>query len=371
MAITVAGGDRLAAQVERQVSGYATRLLPPLQGGALAATRDIAPWVKYVCESVGYTEFDLDMDELQRLHAIWQARGDYYDDAIGDATTVREAIADALAAGFAEPTIRNGMITPYRDEPRFTPEGQFLFAPHGFSAQNTTDSGEIAKSVELYKPDDYDGVDIEYRSSESWEWEVVKCRLPGDQGIRVMKQRIQGVTGRTQAWRIGMRLRRKIKYQRTTYSWSTEKDLLALGYGSFVALTDDVPGYGQSALVDEVLISGGQMIVRSSEQLQLEDGAQHVAALRRPDGSLFGPVPAGILDDFNFVIPLPDFDPITLTGDSSMEPTIIQFGTMQSWAYLALIQEINPRGNDGASATAINYDSRIYEDDANFPPPEA
>src|SRR5690606_12679671 len=46
MAITVAGGDRLAAQVERQVSGYATRLLPPLQGGALAATRDIAPWVK-------------------------------------------------------------------------------------------------------------------------------------------------------------------------------------------------------------------------------------------------------------------------------------------------------------------------------------
>ena len=81
-------------------------MLEPLGGGAKVPTRDIAPWVRYVCQSVGYTDDDINMAELTRLHAIWSARGDYYDDAIADSSTVKQVLNHALGAGFAELTVQ-------------------------------------------------------------------------------------------------------------------------------------------------------------------------------------------------------------------------------------------------------------------------
>jgi sulfur carrier protein ThiS len=361
-AITVAGGDRLAAQVERQISGYATRLLEPLDGGAMVPTRDIAPWVRYVCQSVGYTDDDINMVELTRLQTIWSARGDYYDDAVADNSTVKQVLNDALGAGFAELTVQQGLIHPVRDEPRATFDDAFVFSPQNYRA-----GGGLVKTTEMFKHDDFDGVDVEYIDPDSNQWEIVQCRLPGDLGTRVEKIRVQGVKDRTRAWRIGMRHRRALQYRRTQFQWSTEMDLFNCGYMGFVSLTDDVPGYGQSALVEDVAYVGGKAVIVSTEPLHWEEGQDHLMALRRPDGTLSGPYPATQVDEMTAEIDMPDFEVVPFSSAPDIEPTHIQFGTAQRWSYLALIQDVSPNGPSEATATAVNYDPRVYADDNNAP----
>jgi len=361
LALTVKGGDRIASQSESLVSIVgAVRKLPIWNGtswSAPTATRSIAQWVAYIAKSVGYTDDDLDLAELKRLGDIWDARGDYYDDAINDRTTVKAAINDALAAGFAELTVNRGLITPVRDEPRTVFE-------QAYSPQNMTTP--LVRQFSSSDVDDFDGVDVEYFDAISRQWTLVECRLPGDLGQRVEKMRIAGVTSRTKAWRIGMRRRRAQRYRRWIYKYDTELDAMNSGYLSYVPLLDDVPGYGQSAILVGYAVSGGGAILESSEPLDWSAGGEHVVGLRRPDGTLSGPFTATRIDDYRLSIAsLPDFTP---SLDTSAEPPHIYFGPLVRWCYPALITEVSPSGQVGCSVSAINYDGRVYEDDDNSPP---
>ena len=360
IALRIVTGDRIAAQSESLVSVLATRKLPLWNGSTWSAptvTRSIAPWVAYIAKSVGYTDADINLTELHRLGDIWDARGDYYDDAINDRTTVKDAINDALAAGFAELTIDRGLIKPVRDEPRTVFE-------QAYSPQNMT--SPLVRQFSSTDVDDFDGVDVEYFDAVSRQWTTVECRLPGDLGQRVEKMRIPGVTDETRAWRIGMRKRRAQRYRRWGYTFNTELDAMNSGYLSYVPLLDDVPGYGQSAILDGYLVSGGGALLVSSEPLDWSAGGEHVVGLRRPDGTLSGPFTATRVDDYRLTIAaVPDFDP-NLTWD--IEPPHLYFGSRVRWCFPALITDVSPTGTVGCSVTAINYDARVYADDDNSPP---
>jgi hypothetical protein len=350
LAITLTGSDTIASQTENQVSVVATRRLG-YKGGALEATRNIAPWVEYIAKSVGYREDEIDYDELDRLDAIWQGRGDFFDFVTDDDSTVKESLNRALRAGMAEFTIDAGRLRPVRDEPRTVHE-------HGYSPQNM--SGPLKRSVQAPRPDDADGVDVEYFSAETWTQETVECRLPGDNGFKAEKLRIEGVTNRTKAWQIGMRERRRMKYRRWSYSFETELDALNSRYMSYVALLDDVPGYGQSALIEA--IDGS--VIRSSEPLEWTDGQSHVIAWRRPDGTLAGPYAATQGEDDYHVIADMDETPVI---DRRGELPHLYFGTTDEWSFLALITDISPQGFESVSVEATNYDPRVYDDDNNAP----
>ncbi|SFY16034.1 host specificity factor TipJ family phage tail protein [Azotobacter vinelandii] len=356
IAMRIRGGYRLASQSEQLVSVIATRMLPVRSGGAWlpeAPTRNIAPWVAYVAKSIGYTDDDIDFDELDRLDAIWSERGDNFDAVVDSSGTVKEWLNDAFAAGFAELTIDRGRIRPARDEPRSAFE-------HMYTPQNMTEGP--SRQFAAIQPDDYDGVDVEYTSSVSWQKETVECRLPGDIGQRVEKLKLEGVTDETRAWRIGMRRRMEQLYRRWTYSWGTELDALNSRYLSYCAVGDDVPGYGQSALLMSVETVSGGYLLEPSEPLTWGDGS-HVVALRRPDGTLSGPYTATRIDDYRLAVPELDFTPDT---SWQIEPPHLLFGPLNRWSYPVLITSISPSG-DGASVEAVNYDPRIYEYDDAFP----
>ena len=350
MALTLEGSDVIASRTENQISMIVTRKL----GGV--ATRGIAPWVRYVAQSVGYGAGDINEDALSELEALWTARGDHYDWGIIDQTTVKDALAGALRVGMAELTIDQGQIRPVRDQARSTFE-------HLYTPQNMT--SPLRRSVSMYDPDEHDGVDVEYVDASTWETETVQCRLPGDAAVRVEKITVDGVTDRTRAWRIGMRERRLIAYRRKSYSFSTEWDALNSRYLSYCALTDDVPGYGQSARLDGITaVTGGYELI-SSEQFAWTDGATHVVALRREDGTLCGPFEATRVSDFTLRINGElDFDPVT---GGAVEPTHLVFGTSTRWSFPVLVTEISP-GGDTVEVTAVNYDPRVYLDDDNSPP---
>lgn len=354
LAMRVRGGNRLAAQSEQLVSVEATRVLPVRNGGAWdveSPTRDIAPWIAHVARSIGYTDDDLDMTELDRLGEVWAARGDYFDSSVDSLSTVKQCLVDAMMAGFADITIDRGKIRPVRDEPRTTFE-------HMYTPQNMTEG--LSRSFSARKPDDYDGVDVEYVDGVTWQKETVKCRLPGDIGQRVEKIQLEGVTSRTKAWRIGMRQRRSQKYRRWSYQWATELDALNSRYLSFCAVGDDVPGYGQSA----IMLNYDSGIIESSEPFDWSDEGPHVVGIRRPDGTLSGPYAATQIDEYHLSIDGLDFEPDT---SWSIEPPHLLFGPLNRWSYPVLITGITPNGTEGASVEAMNYDVRVYADDDNSP----
>lgn len=372
IAVRLRGGEKLASQSERLVSVEATRVLPVRNGGRWdveTPTRDISAWIGHIARSIGYSDEDLDMAELDRLHEIWKARGEHYDQVFTDKSTVKGAFNEALQAGFAEFTVDHGLIRPVRDDirvvadnthsmPQPVPPGD---VPRSYSNQNMTQP--LVREFTAIRPDDFDGVDVKYTSSRTWQVETVKCRLPGDKGLKVEEYKLEGVTDEVQAYRIGMRRRCSQVYRRWTYRWSTELDALNSRYMSFDRVFDDIPGYAQSA----ILLSADQveegLILESSEPLRWSEGV-HMVGVRKPDGTMSGPWPGKRMGDYHVLVGALDFEPDT---SWEIEPPHLYFGPLQRFGYPVLITGIRPSGIESASVEATNYDQRVYQYDNSFP----
>lgn len=356
--------DRISAQSESQINVIGTRLLPIRAAGTWAPpqpTRALAPAALYVAKSVGLTDADLDLPEFDRLNEnVWNPRGDHFDMAVTEERTVKDVLNEILACGFSELTQDRGVLRPVRDEPREVLE-------QGYSAQNMNE--DLSMDSDLKSDNDFDGVEVTYQDSTTWTEEVVQCRLPGDPnpGRRVEKITAPGVTNRDKAYQYGMRRRRIHEYRRDTFSFSTPSDALNSRYLAYCAVTSDVPGYGQSALVLNAENGPGAMVLTVSEAFNWDEPGSFVAALRRPDGSLAGPYPAVKVNEFELSIPFPDFEPFP-AWEGNLEPTHILFGPVVSWTYRVLITSVTPRSNSSAAVEAVGYDSRVYlSDDATAP----
>lgn len=348
LALTVNNAEKISGLSDQKINVISTRKL----GGT--ATRSIADWVRYVCTDIGYASDDINETELTAMASIWTGRGDVYDYAIVDQTTVKQELIQCLNAGFATLTIDEGKIRPVRDVARSTYE-------HMYTPQNMT--AVLKRKFTSYDPDDYNGVDIEYTNNETWKQETVECRLPGDSGTRVDTQTLKGITDRTRAWRLGMRQRRIQYYRRKSYEFSTELDALNSRYLSYCAVADDIPGYGQSALLVSYIEESDQVILESSESFVWAQSGTHVVALRKSDGLLSGPHIATRIDDTHLSIESLDFIPVI---NGVVEPTHLLFGLNTRWCYPVLITEISPNG-DTVDVTAVNYDANVYADDDHSP----
>jgi hypothetical protein len=351
IAIYVRGGDRLSSESENLISCEATRILPKLDG-TTGATRDIAPWFLHVAKSVGYTEADIDMAELSRLHAVWAARGDHFDMGVTSASTVKACLNDALRAGFSELTLERGKIKAVRDEPRSV-------FKHMYTTQNATTSIERPWSAPSI--DDFDGVDVEYLNEKTWQKETIKCRLPGDAGLRVEKMSLEGVINKDKAYQIGMRQRSSGKYLRKSFIVQTELSGLNSGYGDYIGLADDVPGYPQSSILKDWAPMGSSVLLVSTEPFDWSGAGPYLVSLRRQDGTLSGPYPASRIDDYRLTVSALDFTPDT---SLALEPPHMIFGM----PYAAIVTDVSPKGTTGARVSATNYDGRVYAyDNATAP----
>lgn len=357
LAITIRGSDLIASQTENQINIVETRKIPRWNGSAWTApepTRDISAWVRYIAHSVGYTDADIDMDELIRLHGIWTARGETFNIYQDEPTTVKEALNTVLRAGMSELTTDGGRITPVRDGPRSTPE-------HMYSPQNYIEGGDLSVSVTTPRHDDPDGIDVEYFDQNSWTSEIVKCRLPGDNGFRAEKVRLDGVTDRQQAFRIGMRERSRQKYTRWQYRFATPTDALNSKYLSYCVVAGEVPGFAQSAIIEAVSQELDGVHIESSEPLDWNSGVEHVISWRRDDGTYSGAWPAERGDDnYHVIAQIPAGEVPVI--QRNMEPPHLLFGE----GFHALVRNIEP-DDESVDVTAENYDERVYAyDDATL-----
>lgn len=359
LAVTLRSSDRIANQSESLISCEVTRKLPKRSGGswsAPVATRDITAFAAYILNTLGYSDAQMNLPEFDALQSIWSSRGETFDAAITDTSTAKKVLNDVFGAGMGEYTMDGGKVRPVRDGVRTAIEA-------AYSPQNHTKG--LTMSVSFPGPDDYDGCEVTFTNADTWQQDTVSYFLPGDQGLRVEKLSVVGVTDRTRAWRIAARSRRAGAYRRKTFKWSNELDGRVSRYLSYVLVSDDVPGFGQSALMRSFQVVGGATRIGVTEKFDWP-GSGAVAAVRRPDGSCWGPYAATRIDDFTLSVPaVIDFTP---TLDSSIEPPHVLFGELQRFAYPVLMTAINPNGMASTDMQAVGYDSRVYDEDNNSPP---
>lgn len=362
IALDIRGGDRLSAQSESQISVEATRILDLVSGGR-GPTRDIVPWCLHQLRQRGYTDADFDLPEWIAFHNTCIARGDTYDETLDSAITVKEMVNNALACGFAELVVFRGLLRPVRDESKPIFEAiQYGPKTQTYSPQNMTRMLKISGSMPSIN--DFDGVDVEYYSTKTWAWETVECRWPGDEGLKIEKIKLPGVSDEAKAWRIGMRRRGHQKYRTDTYSWETELDGRNSGYLSFAVVADDLPKRCQSAILTGYQAAGAGAVLRSSEVLDWSAGGEHWIGVRKLDGTLSGPWPAARIDDRTVSVAQFDFAPVI--GGPLEQPHVL-FGPAAKWAYPALVTSSDP-ANGNVAMKAMPYDDRVYTYDNSFPP---
>lgn len=357
MSIRLRSGGKIAAQSENQINVIATRILPTLQPngtwGAPEPTRDISAFAKYITDTLGYAEDQWEMDELVRLHNdFWVPRGETCDHVF-DLMTSKQALDITLAAGMSEFTVSNGAIRPVRDDVRTQFE-------QGYSPQNMT--GVLSRTFSSIRPDTPDGVEVEYIDETTWAKSTVICALPGSDRVRLESMKLDGVTDRDRAWRIGMRRQRARIFRNWDYGFETGLEALNSEYLSYVPLFDDLAGYGTSALLVGIApIGDNQYMLTLSEPLEWQEGDTHVVAYRDLSGDLHGPFPAlpGV-DDYTVVATIPGSVP---TVSLRAELPHVYFGTIENWCFPALITEIDPTDTTTGTVRAVNYAPEVYLDD--------
>lgn len=361
LAVRVRSSDRIAAQTESLIWVEALRVLPIREGGQWRPdqpTRALAPAAAYVAKTLGYSEDQIDFEELDRLAATWDNRLDQFDNQYVSQSTGADVLNEIFNVGFAELTIDQGRIRPVRDEPRSVFEQMY-------SAQNMTQGLRLEQSI--LNPSDFDGVQVTYVDRNTWTETTVDCKLPGDSFLKVEKVAGTGITSRLKAYQFGMRRRRVQRFRTDSLTWSTELDALVSGsrYLSYCAVSADIPSRSQSALLVGATLGNGLVLLESSEPLDWSKPGPYAVALRKPDGSVSGPFAALRIDDYRLTIPSLDFTP-DVSWD--IEPPHLMFGPVETWTYPVLITDINPQGVTGANVEAVGYDARVYlSDDEPLP----
>jgi hypothetical protein len=367
--VKLRSGGKVSGTSESQINVIAQRKIEPLGGGVKRVSSRIEDYVQYIATTAGYTADSLHIEELARLGAIWAARGDTINHVF-DETTVEQALSTTLAVGFADLTVENGKLKPVRDEARTVFE-------QAYSAQNMLQGG-LERQFKAPRPDDIDGVEVDYMDTNTWTRKTVVCTLPNSLRIRLKKVKIDGVTDRTRAWRHGMRQLLISKYRTWSYSFSTELDAMCSNYLSYVPIFDEIPSYSQTALVTDVQPSAsipGALQVTLTEDVKWEDYNANVVIIAFRDTT-------GVCSDFSYCIktaipnivevqamtsPLPAF----LTNPRRInqgEPIHAFIGVTNKICLPSLITEIAPNGYNQVNAKAVNYDARVYENDDKEPP---
>lgn len=354
MSVRLRTGDRLSAQSDNQIWCKATRILPLIEGGE-GPTRDLAPYLLHILESVGYGRDRVDMPTVEALHEIWKERQDRFDYAVTKSTTVKQLANHVLRCGFAELTVDRGLIKPVRDARRDTP--QYIYSPQEFVDYPTL-------TTRLPAFDEVDGVDAEFVDATTGRTETIKYRLETDEGRRAEKITLIGVTNYQRAYRLAARHRRTLAFRRTSFQGETELQALNSSYMSYDCIQDGIPGYGQSAFV--VAVAGDVLTLSEPVDWGADAGrpdAGRVIAFRQMDGRVTDPVWVKQGPALEQVILQSDPGIDYHLGGDGRDPTMAYIGTMRMLAHDVLITRIEPRSNGRVTIEAVEYDQRVYLDD--------
>lgn len=355
IALTVRTGSRLSAQSDRQINLVATRIYEH------GAARSISAAFEHVCNTLPDQEAGYDAEELAELEAeYWTPRGETFDHSFDKQVTVKEALQTITAAGMSFLAVEDSMLTAIREGVR---EISGAITPH-------EQAGELSTSFVSPSADDYSGVDVKYIHPVTFAVEIVECRIPGLDPLKIETLTLNGVQDRIRAWRIGMRRLMKYQYQRLTHKVDTELSALVYRMLDHVVMTDDIPGNQTiSSIIEEMIEidSGehfGKALITSSEELDWSFPKPRVL-IKNQDGSVSALMTPERVGSDQMLLPTALID---TNVDWSIEPPRMVFCSSAKVGYSAMIDSIDPDTEGRCSVIAKQYSDIFYQYDDATPP---
>ena len=319
-----------------------------------------------IIDAIGKEAEDkIDFTEFERLDRILEDRGDYLDIDFSDETTLWEAIKIVLSAAYAAPTIKEGVLLPVRED--VGDDFQQMFTPDIMLGEGLTIDHA------LYDPQEPDGIEVEYFDLELNTNVTVLAALEDDTRLNPKRVQANGITQRDQAYRLGMRQRRRAKYKPARYSFDTELDALNCNYGAPVLICSDLFG-GQQSIVISSNASGVSIAdnydptILSAEYPEGTGRTGQVYAIfRSPEGKASPLIPVTV-SQFSTVLQMDrNLIGFELSTDEE-EPTLVSFGQESELAKRAIIKRVTPNGDNTVSVVAEEYVAEIYASDNDTAP---
>ncbi len=355
IAMRMRATNNLSLQASRKVGVIATRKLPVWNGtswSAPVATTSIAWALADAARNTTYgarqADAGLDLASLLALDAVWAARGDTFNHRFDSATSWWEAARQILAAGRAQPFLQGGILRVVRDGPQTVPVALFSMRnikAGSFSIDYLPKSSETA-----------DAVTATYWDNTTWAPQRVTGKVAGSTAAQPAKMTLVGVDNRGQALREATYHAASNKYRRRVVRFETEMEGFIPAFGDLIAVQHDMVGWGQHA--EAIGWDAASRILTLSEPVTV--GAASVVGLRRDDGGLSGPwqVIAGPTSTQVMLAVAPDITP-HVTGQMR-ERTHVLFGTASTWATLAKVASVRPRGLYEVEIEAVPDDPSVH-----------
>ena len=291
----------------------------------------------------------IDLQALSALDSIWTARGDTFNGVFDRKLTVWNALTQVARCGRAMPFLQGGKVRFVRDEPRNLPVALF----------STRNIVKNSFRIDFIMPgeDTADSVTVEFFNQKTWKPDEVTATLPESAGEQPATVSLFGCTDKHQATREGLYMAAANRYRRKMVSFRTELEGMIPTYGDLIAISHDMPRWGESG---EVVAYEHPLLVLS-ELVTFVEGKTHSIVLRRRDGSLSGPwrVSPGKNAAQVHLEEEIDFPPST---GASEERTHFSFGVGEHWGALARVLAVQPRG-DQVEITAVVENALVHTAD--------
>ena len=350
LAVKIQASGNLNSNTRQLVNVVATRKLPirdPSTGSwsePLATRSIIWAFVDVFRNNYGGRVADnfFDWDSLEVLEDLYAYRGEYFDWTFRDSITVWEAATAICQVGRAVPMLVGSLITMRRNGPLSVPV--MLFGPDNIV------KGSFEWNVSLWDADEFDSMLVEYTEPDTgYLQEEILVTLPGDTTDHPQPVRMPGIQGRNHAYHQALFLLATRRYIRETFSFETGMEGLIASYGDLIAVSHDIPDWGQSGYILAVEEqTNGLYLLHLSQPVEFQSGQSYSMFLRGRQGEALGPYNVIELASTTQQILLDtgsewitDF----LLGGTT-EPMIFAFGLTDSVTRYARIVGIEPQGGE-------------------------
>lgn len=339
LAMKMRATDNLSQRSSRMVNCIVTRKLPIWDAvtgwSAPQATRSIA----WACADILKSSYGakledsrIDLQALVALDTIWTARGDTFNGVFDRKLTVWDALSQVARCGRAVAFLQGGLVRFVRDEPKTLPVA--LFSPRNIV------KGSFKIDYVMPGEDTADSVTVEFFNEKTWKPDEVTVSLPDSSADQPATVSLFGSTNKSHAIREGLYMAAANRYRRRMVSFKTELEGLIPTYGDLIAISHDMPRWGEAGDV----VAYDPPYLDLSESVSFNEGDSHYIVLRKKDGSVSGPwlVSAGANERQVMLGEELDFTPYT---GSEQERTHFAFGIGEQWGVLARVTAVKPRGD--------------------------
>lgn len=355
IAIRMRATNNLSLQASRRIGVIATRKVPVWNGttwSAPVASSSIAWAIADAARDADYgaglADVKVDLTALLALDALWLARGDTFNARFDSAQSWWEAVQKIAGAGRAKCFMQGGILRVVRDTPQTVPVALY-------SMRNIR-RGSFRVDYLQSSAATADAVTATYWDAQTWAPQRVTGKVPGSVAAKPTKIQLFGVDNRPQGLREATYYAAVNKYRRRFPAFSGEMEGFIPAFGDLIAIQHDMPGWGTHG--ETVAWDAGTLTLTLSEPVTVTGAS--VIGLRRDDGSPTDPiaVTAGATD-YQVVLALaPDFTPET--AGQTRERTHVSFGTASTWATLALVTRVTPRGLYEVEIEAVTEDPSVH-----------